>query len=61
MILCKIGIHKYVIEKVYCRCDNCEALSISAFPDGIEKHQCECGKVKYKNNVCEICEHYQKI
>ncbi len=63
MILCKIGFHKYSLtgKELYCRCDNCEALSISAFPEGIEKYQCQCGNIKYKNNICEICGHQQKL
>ena len=56
MKICKIGLHKYKFIKVFhTRCDNCELIGASCFRKGIKKYQCSCGKIKYKNNKCEVC------
>ena len=56
-ILCRLGIHKYKLQDIFStRCDNCENIAIICFPDNIKKYKCErCGKIKYKDNVCQIC------
>lgn len=57
MKLCKLGIHKYkFIETISTRCDNCEHLGISCFPEGIDIYKCECGKIKVINAICKICD-----
>lgn len=50
-----------IAKFIYDECDNCEALGLSAFPEGTRKYFCNCGKIKYENNICEICGYYQKI
>jgi len=62
-ILCILNFHKYEqIKAFWQRCDNCENIYFLCFPSGIKMLKCKvCGKIKLKDNACEVCGHRVKL
>lgn len=62
-IKCLLLIHNYKeVERDYPRCDNCENIGITCWPSGMIIYRCkDCGAIKIKGAVCEVCGHRQTL